>query len=248
MNIHVNLIPESGSLILPINYNHMLQSAIYSSIGPEIAQFLHDKGYVVGNRIFKLFCFSRLEGKYSIDFTTKTITFLNKIKLIISSPIDNFCESLINTMLTKGQIELYKTKLNIESICVSKNVVQNEMIRCQVLSPITVYSTLFRPDGRKYTCYFQPGDPDYNLLIEMNLRKKYLIVNGVEAPEGEVSVKRLGRGRMEIVQYKDTIIKGYMGNILLRGPSALLQLALDAGIGSKNSQGFGCIIMLNNQR
>jgi len=37
-----------------------------------------------------------------------------------------------------------------------------------------------------------------------------------------------------------------MGNILLRGPSALLQLALDAGIGSKNSQGFGCIVMLSN--
>jgi len=27
----------------------------------------------------------------------------------------------------------------------------------------------------------------------------------------------------------------------LQGPQALLQLALDAGLGSKNSMGFGCV-------
>jgi len=28
----------------------------------------------------------------------------------------------------------------------------------------------------------------------------------------------------------------------LKGPEAMLQVALDAGLGAKNSQGFGCIV------
>jgi len=47
--------------------------------------------------------------------------------------------------------------------------------------------------------------------------------------------------RRNIVKYKDFYVKGYTCRLELEGPRELLQLALDAGIGSKNSQGFGCV-------
>ncbi len=51
--------------------------------------------------------------------------------------------------------------------------------------------------------------------------------------------------RMKIINYKDTIIKGYTGKLRLSGPKELLQLAVDGGIGSKNSQGFGCVEVID---
>jgi len=43
------------------------------------------------------------------------------------------------------------------------------------------------------------------------------------------------------VKYKGTVIKGWMGIYRLKGAVSLLKMALDAGLGAKNSQGFGCV-------
>lgn len=46
---------------------------------------------------------------------------------------------------------------------------------------------------------------------------------------------------MAIIKYKGTVIKGYSGDFILKGNPELIKLAYDTGLGSKNSQGFGCI-------
>ena len=51
---------------LPINYNYFLASAIYGFLresDPEYADFLHQDGYELENRRFKLFTFSQLMAK-----------------------------------------------------------------------------------------------------------------------------------------------------------------------------------------
>lgn len=42
-------------------------------------------------------------------------------------------------------------------------------------------------------------------------------------------------------RYKGTWIEGWVGRFLLEGPPELLRLALEAGLGAKNSQGFGYV-------
>jgi CRISPR-associated endoribonuclease Cas6 len=42
-------------------------------------------------------------------------------------------------------------------------------------------------------------------------------------------------------RYTGTWIEGWVGRFLLEGPPELLRLALDAGLGAKNSQGFGYV-------
>ena len=49
-------------ITLPINYNHLLVGAIYRFLAesnPEYADFLHDEGYQVNKKRFKLFTFSQ---------------------------------------------------------------------------------------------------------------------------------------------------------------------------------------------
>jgi len=247
VHIYLSLHTNNG-IEIPLQYNHLVQGVIYNSIEPELAAFLHEKGYVSGSRKFKLFSFSRLLGKYQIDKEKGIIRFTDDIQLILSSPIDEFCQSIANGILTKGQIRIGNNEVEVQKMMVQQYKVDKPEVKVRMLSPVVVYSTLLRPDGRKYTCYFQPGEPDYDRLVENNLRKKYQAFYRKEASDGEVKVRRLGRIKLNVLNYKNTVIKGYSGKLLLTGPKELLQMAVDAGIGSKNSQGFGCLEVMEKGR
>ena len=241
MHLDIYFKPVEKGLILPISYNHLLQGALYNSLNAELSAFLHEKGYTDGKRSFKLFSFSLLQGAYQMDRIKKTITFNGEIKLTISSPLRDFCQSLVNVLLTKGSMRLGAQEAEVEKINVTQWKVEGNRAVVRTLSPTVLYSTLLRPDGRKYTVYFQPGETDYGDLFNANLHKKYRAFGQATEPEGKVEVRPLGLQKMRIINYKDTVIKGYTGKLLLTGPQELLQLAVDGGIGSKNSQGFGCV-------
>ena len=232
--------PE-GAFEIPLHYNHILQGVIYSAVEPRLAAFLHDRGFISNGRSFKLFTFSRLNGRFEINKEKGSIRFLDEISMTISSPVSEFCNSVANGMLTKRWLDFGGNRVEAKNMIVRQHMVDKQQVRIKSLSPIVVYSTLLRPDGRKYTCYFQPGEPDYNRLISGNLRKKYEAYYNEEAPAGDVKVEKLGQLNMHVMNYKKTVIKGYSGKLLLTGPSGLLQMAIDAGLGSKNSQGFGCV-------
>lgn len=232
---------NSNNLILPIQYNHIVQGMIYDSLKEELADFLHEKGFEKGKRSFKMFTFSRLIGNYAIDKEKGNIIFKDTISLIISSPYDEFCSSLATSLLLKKSIRLGNTDLELVQSIIEKDSITENNIIVQTMSPIVTYSTFLRPDGRKYTCYFQPGEADYNQLIESNLKKKYEAFYKNSAPEGNFYIKYLHQPKMSVMNYKQTVIKGYSGRFALSGPIPLLQMAIDSGLGSKNSQGFGCI-------
>lgn len=217
-----------------------MQGAIYNSIDNKLAAFLHDQGFAAGSRNFKLFTFSRLNGPFRIQKENNSITFSDEMKLVISSPYDDFCQSLVNILLTRGFMFFGKSGVPINKVYLKKMEIEGEKVIVKTLSPIVLYSTLLRSDGRKYTCYFQPGDPDYEQLFTENLKKKYLAIYG-RKPLGEVNVKSLGTQKLRVINYKNFIVKGYSGKLELQGPQELLQIGLDSGLGSKNSQGFGCV-------
>ncbi|MDK2900903.1 MAG: CRISPR-associated endoribonuclease Cas6, partial [Thermosipho sp. (in: thermotogales)] len=59
MRIYLDL--DFEKLELPIHYNHILQSIIINMIDSSgYRKFIHDEGYVLGKRKFKLYTFSRL--------------------------------------------------------------------------------------------------------------------------------------------------------------------------------------------
>lgn len=242
MREQIYFLPEDGkTLTLPLQYNHIVQAMIYNSLDDNTAEFLHDRGFIHGKRAFKMFTFSRLMGNYNIDKRNSKITFTGPISLVVTSPYNNFCNSLANGLLLKPNVRLGNNEMKVTDITLEKDIIDNEKIRIRTLSPIVVYSTLLRPDGRKYTCYFEPGENDFVEIMENNLRKKYKAFHEANPPTENVSILPLRQPRLSIVNYKNTVIKGYSGIFTLSGPAPLLQIAVDSGLGSKNSQGFGCI-------
>jgi len=187
-------------------------------------------------------------GNYAIDTVRKEIVYEGAVRLVITSPLPFFIEELVNGILSSPYIRLGRNELTIEGIYNEMNEIKEERITLRVLSPITVYSTMTKMDGKKYTVYFMPKESDYDEMITKNLLNKYQAIcgNPLEMNQKCVHVEPLRRGRCIIVNYKNFIIKGYSGMVRLTGPAALLQVAIDCGLGSKNSQGFGCVEVIHS--
>lgn len=169
--------------------------------------------------------------------------------LVVTSPDKRFCSSLSTGLLRTGAIHVGSECLHVDSIVASEDVVESSQITVRLLSPVVAYSTMTRYDGRKYTCYFAPREPDFERLVWENLKRKYEAFTGIAGTTFDsVKVMPMGEPRLAVLKYRDTVIKGYSCRLRLEGPVPLLQMAVDAGLGAKNSQGFGCLEIENTQR
>jgi len=69
--MRIKIICDVGKGVrLPINYNHLLTSVIYQFLelsDSEYAHFLHEDGYITGNKRFKLFTFSQSFNRTSVE-------------------------------------------------------------------------------------------------------------------------------------------------------------------------------------
>lgn len=226
-----------NDIILPIDYNYHIQSFLYNHISFELGKFLHDYGYEINKRKFKMFTFSRLHGKYII--TKGKIRFFPPVSLIISSPIDRFISEIGNTLLKTDNLELVKNKISVSSIKVHPEPEIKNEIKIRMLSPVVVYSTLLTKDGKKKTYYYSPYEEEFIELIDKNMRKKYEAFYRKKPRARKLKMEVIGKPQEKIVKYRGTIIKGWMGSFILNGNRKLLKLAYYSGLGSKNSQGFG---------
>ncbi|WP_246187481.1 CRISPR-associated endoribonuclease Cas6 [Neomoorella glycerini] len=247
----MTLAPQHGSIteVMP-NYNHFLQSAIYANLSPALANYLHTRGFRHGERAFKLFTFSRLMGKRLKGLDNGKLVFEGKLNLVISSPIDEFISDLGFNLLCNGKLKLGTIDLAIEGIEARQEEIKGKELIVHTLSPVVTCSTLIKPGGGKYTCYYQPGEGEFLQQITMNLLKKYYLWQGdvINPKEANLEIKAMGPSRQIITTFKGIIIKGYMCRLRIKGPINLLHLAIDAGLGAKNSMGFGCLEVERNWR
>lgn len=241
MHAYIKLRVEPSSPAVPIHYNYLIQSAIYAALPEETAARLHDGGFNNSGRNFKMFTFSRLLGRFNLDRDAGTIAFPETATLVVTSPDVKFFLALVNNLLSRNRLRLGQSIFRVEEVRFDEQFADGDVLAVRTLSPVVAYSTLLRPEGGRYTCYYQPGEREFDKLISANLAKKYQAFHNLQAPEGEVRVRPLNRPRLHVTTYKGTVVKGYTCPLQLSGPKELLQTALDAGLGGKGSMGYGCV-------
>jgi CRISPR-associated protein Cas6 len=230
---------SENHIILPIHYNHILQGFIYSNISDDLAEFLHERGYILNNRNFKLFTYSNILTKGQVK--NSKLYFGKNVEWVVKSPIPEFINSFGTYILQKNDLNLGNNKVNVNHTQLKKQKVESDEIEISTISPIVAYSTFSRENGSKYTCYFSPNENDFSRIVKENIVKKYEAYYNVSLSDKEFSITPISKINLNIIYYKDFLIKGYSGKFKLKGDRRLLELALEAGVGSKNSQGFGCI-------
>jgi len=206
---------------------------------PVLSKFLHDIGFLYGKRRFKLFTFSKIIGKLHGKSKKRGLLFFEpEITLYFSSPLIDIVSSSVKTFLKKDDLFLGKNRLSLSSIELVKSDVDEEItVRC--LSPITVYKT---PEGERRFHYLNPWQEEFYELIKKNLVKKYEIVYSKNYKgEFEMEPAKVMKGYKKKVLYRGTLIEAWEGYFKLRGDPEIIKLALEAGLGAKNPQGFGMV-------
>lgn len=237
MKIKVTLKSDSD-IVLPIGYNRHVQGFIYENIDRNLACFLHDEGYIHNGRKFKLFSFSNLFGEYEVN--DNLIKFKDKVSLVVTSPVDEFCKSISNELIMSGGLVLGRNKLKLDNIELVRIESQDSMI-ISTLSPIVAYSTLGLEDSKKYTKYFRASEAEFERIVKENLLKKYKVLYGRSLENAALKIEPLGATKQKFIYYKNFLIKGETGKFKIIGNKELIKIGLEAGFGSKNSQGFGCV-------
>ena len=119
MRIAILFSGEKGNtLTLPVHYNEKIQGMIYRHLSKPLADWLHESGYAKGKRKFKLFTFSRLQGKYRIR--NGEISFFGPVKLWISSPNKDILESFATHLVREPEIRLGRHQCVLISVEVMK--------------------------------------------------------------------------------------------------------------------------------
>ena len=229
-------------LVVPVHYNHLVQGMIYRHLNPLIAQQTHDFGWAVdGKRRLPLFVFSRLRGRFRRQ--NGNLIFEKTIALSVSSPVTDLLESLALRLLHERNLTLGGFSLELTSVEVALPPTYRRPVLLKALSPITVYSTLEAPDGRKKTYYYAPQEPEFGRQVLENLRRKIRAWTGEDIPPDGAAFRpvKVSNRNLVVARYKGTVIKGWTGIYELDAPEPYFRMALDAGLGAKNSQGFGFV-------
>ena len=240
MRIKVNL-QSDRKIGLPIHHNHIIQSFIYANLDRALAGTLHDEGYKLGSRTFKLFTFSRLLGRMNYS-PQEGFTFYPPVSLFIASPKVDILESLAHFLVKRKELILGKNKVWTEGIEVMMERKFTGKVQIEMLSPVVVYSTLYTPEGKKKTYFYNPQEKEFKEKIRDNLIKKYLLVNGSSSDDNfqfDILPLRVNKNDEKIIIYKQTVIHGWMGRYEITGSPELIEVSYSAGLGSKNSSGFG---------
>lgn len=235
MQLIVNINLEEP-LVLPLNYNHIVQAIIYRTLSviPEYADFIHDVGYTTENRSFKMFHFGQLMGEYRIE--RHNIIFDHFVSLEIRSPQPLFINILRESFAQNGITFGGKVYEDI-SLEMYDYTVEEEELLIEMKSPLTVYSS-DPVSGRTY--YFEPMESGFAEMIDENFKRKYEAYYGIRPFSSvEVKLKEGYRPRKIVTKYQGIYVNAWLGQYCLKGERKYLDFLYQTGLGAKNAQGFG---------
>jgi CRISPR-associated endoribonuclease Cas6 len=234
--------PVNGKLVLPLNYEEVLQGFLYCSIEDiGLAHFLHNVGYRKEKRQFKLFTFSRLEGSYKLHHQSRKIEFFDQVTWHISSVLNDLIFDLAKSFLLKANFMLNNQQIQIEEATVQEFFIsEQQTYKIKMLSPLTVYSTYKNIHGEKRTQFFSPQDIVFSDMIERNFHNKFEAYFQTE-PDERISIKPLKITKKDkvVTQFKGFRINAWNGIYEIQAPLSYIRFMYDVGIGARNSQGFG---------
>lgn len=230
-------------IFLPKNYNSIVQGFIYSHMGKDLGDAIHEEGFNRGKRQYRLFTFSRV-GAETIKPNSEGFFFLPPITLHISSVLPQVIQALSESIQAAQHLSLgpnLRLQLKELKIETKRDFKDQQLIR--MLSPMTVYSTLYSPEGQQKRYYYNPLEKEFSFKIEENAIRKYesYLQRDYAGPGIRIRPHRVTpKMNHHVIRYKGGVINAWDGLYHLQGDPALISFLYHAGLGSKNAQGFGC--------
>ncbi|MDO5851596.1 MAG: CRISPR-associated endoribonuclease Cas6 [Methanobacteriaceae archaeon] len=242
MRLKITLKSKTNYLKIPFNYNHWLSAIIYKKIDDlNLSQKLHS------STSFKFFTFSQINVPFKKITKTGIISKNGVINFYISSSNDYLIKSMVNGYLNDLKINFGNHILFVEKIELIPEIKINNKMKFNTISPIIV-RTKKEINGKLKIWDLSPS-PDFFKGLEKNLVKKFNSFNNsnitdkifISSDMRNVKRKRIGIKKDNNYIYQ----RAYMMDLILEGDPKLIKFAYDAGIGEKNSMGFGMLDVFN---
>lgn len=242
---------EGKPIVLPVQYLYSIHCLIYKMFTPETAQKIYLDGFPYQGKKLKLFSYSRILEKGKIDKKRRVLCFNDTISFYFSCPLPYVVNDFLSNAFATEEIMLFGNNLMLSAFePVEEPDLNSSSVRITMTSPVTVYSTLDKEDGKKFTYYFAPTDPAFSKLIEENAKRKYgatMTALGIPISNKEVSQMHLRitpqnynvKYDKKILYFKNKVVEGYTGIYILKGTPELIKITYDCGIGASTSEGFG---------
>ncbi|WP_457640248.1 CRISPR-associated endoribonuclease Cas6 [Persephonella sp.] len=239
MRLRLVLNAESGVIDLPLHHNVTLQGMLYKSLPDSLLKMLEEVGFFFSSSKFKLFTFSRIYSpQFMMEREKKRIKYKTPVTLYLSSGVQGSI-NLNGTDFKEHIVKLGKNELKLEKVEVLAPPPFGEEIYLKTLSPITVYRTFEKE--KKFYRYYKPEEEEFVALLRENLKKKYSILTGEKLEHFPFEIEPFRKVRKVLIKYRDFPIEGYDGIFKVKTDPELFKVVYDAGLGSKNSQGFGMV-------
>jgi CRISPR-associated endoribonuclease Cas6 len=220
-----------------LSYHHHIQGMIYKllSSNSDYSDFLHEGGYENGGRSFKLFTFSSLRGPKTIrkDY----VYFPDFVFLDVRSVSDVFTDCLVAELNSRGQVEIMGNNLPVHDIRIAEPSIDEGRIPVSFLSPVTAHVTDAETNK---TEFLTPFDPRFEKHIDMNFRRKYGAYYGQQPATGiSLEAQTIRQRDKYVTWFKNDYIVAWRGEYELKGDPEHLTFLYYAGLGARNSAGFG---------
>ena len=236
----IHLITDDDAVI-PINYQHALSSALYAFIKDanlDLSSSLHH------SKSFKFFNFSNIRfPRPAIKGPEVHLKKGTHVKFNFSSPASDILEATITGMLSKGKMEILGAEFTIKEIEILETPSFSTNATFSTLSPIHI--DIVRENGERWDLV--PTDPEWRQRIEENSRKKYSQYFGKEY-RGPFEITDISRMKKKRINVGGQWWVSAHAEFTISAEPEMLRFLWDAGIGSKNSQGFGCVRYMDKER
>jgi CRISPR-associated endoribonuclease Cas6 len=255
MRLLLRLEAEKDSF-LPLNYNYLLSAAIYKQLrfgSEEFSTFLHELGYPIDGRSFKLFTFALRMNRFTITYNAFRLD-LPFAELIISTPISSpFFSNFLIGAFENQRIEIanhvHKCSFAIKSAEALPDIEFLKNEKFMLLTPMVLSKK--RADENAPAYYLRPEDiVEANRILNVNLIRKYILTHnseyrgkGIRFNWNERYLREHPRVTKKITIEKDPPVSviGVQSPFDIEGDPDLISIGYECGFGEKNSMGFGMV-------
>lgn len=254
MRFKITLNRTGRQRMLPMDYQYYLSAWIYKVIAKadaEFSDFLHSEGYTSGYKQFKLFGYSPLNlGKPKL-WKEKSLFEIHtgQLSLSVSFHLAEAAEKFIIGLFNNQQVYIGDQFNGLDLAVTQVERLPEPKIAAtmsyRAVSPVVIS---LKGENSKYAQYLSPADTGYDELIRKNLLTKYSSVPNVtplpDNPDFRFTLKSDARSKLATVKPytpEQSKVRGFVFGFELTCPPEIHQLVLAAGIGEKNSTGFGWI-------
>jgi len=247
--------------VLPINYQYEFSSWIYKILhygDPIFSTWLHQNGYLVDGKQFRLFTFSQLffpNYGYAIKqdrLIVKSRECYLEVALLVEEAAQHFVMGIFKNQKFGIGDRQSVVDFSVASVERLPEPSWEETMTFRCISPLCV-AIKTEYEGKESTKYLSPEAEDYGVLLQKNLMNKWLAFHQT-APlnSGEkmnivpFKFELLTPPKSRLIKIKsdtaqETKVRGFLFDFEVSGASELLRIGYESGFGEKNAMGFGCV-------